>query len=102
MMPDSQPQDSSIATSKWSEIIEDLWEYLPHFQDEEQLYDEGCLKFDCVKLQFGDGEESESDDIPWVQCDLPSMKESTDGHLITSDSKTESKILYSFTIYMCV
>jgi len=99
-MADSQTQDSSTATNKWSEIIEDLWKYLPHFQDEEQLYDENCLKFDCIKLQFGDGEESESDDIPWVQCDLPSIEESTDGHLATTVTQIESKILY--TLSLCV
>ena len=91
MMTDSQPQESSTAPTKWSEIIEDLWKYLPHFQDEEQLYDEDCLKFDCVKLQFGDGEESDSDDTPWVLCDLSSIKDSTDGHVTNSVSQIESK-----------
>jgi len=91
MMADSQPQGSLVVPLQWSEIIEDLWKHLPHFQDEEQLYDDNCLKSNCIKLQFGDDEDSESDDVPWVLCDLPSITESTDGQLTDSVSQTESK-----------
>ena len=91
MMVDSQPQDPSTVTNKWSEIIEDLWKDLPHFQDDQQLYDKKCLESDCVKLQFGDDTENQSDDIPWIQCDLPSMEKSTDSFMTNSVSQAESK-----------
>ena len=60
---ESQSQSSTTTPDQWTEIIEDLWDLLPHFQ---QWYDEDCLKFDCVKLQFGDGEEISSDDEMWL------------------------------------
>ena len=93
MMVNSQ-QNSSNAPTKWSEIIEDLWKYLPRFQDEEQLYDENCLKFECITLQFGDGEESESDNEPWPHDDDPTVEEeSSDSHVPTpsTTNKNESK-----------
>ena len=71
-----QMQSSTSAVGKWTEIIEDLWKYLPHFQDEEQLYDDNCLKFDCVHLQFGDGEESENDSQTWLHHNTSDMEES--------------------------
>jgi len=87
MMVNLQPQNSSTVQNKWTEIIEDLWKYLPYLQDEEQLYDENCLKYDCIKLQFGDGdgEENESDDEPWPQDDNdpPVEEEISDGHVPT-------------------
>ena len=60
---ESQSQSSTTTPDQWTEIIEDLWDLLPHFQ---QWYDEDCLKFDCVKLQFGDGEEISNDDEMWL------------------------------------
>jgi len=95
MIVNSRPQNSSTTQTKWSEIIEDLWNYLPHLQDEEQLYDEDCLKFDCVRLQFGDGGESESDDEPWPHDDddPPVEEETNDSHVPTpsTNNKNESK-----------
>ena len=74
-MTDSQAQNST-AEDKWTEIIEDLWKHLPHFQDEEELYDDNCLKFDCVTLQFGDGEESDSDSETWLDQNTLDMEDS--------------------------
>ena len=54
----SQLQKSLVA-NKWSEIIEDLWESLPHFQDKKEWYEESCLRLNCVTLQFGEDEESD-------------------------------------------
>ena len=71
-----QTQSATTAVNKWTEIIEDLWKYLPHFQDEEELYDDNCLKFDCVNLQFGDGEESDSDSETWLHHNTSDMEES--------------------------
>ena len=67
---------ATASVNEWTEIIEDLCKYLPHFQDEEQLYDDNLLKFDCVKLQFGDGEDSESDSERWPYYDTSDMEES--------------------------
>ena len=71
-----QTQSATTAVKKWTEIIEDLWKHLPHFQDEEELYDDNCLKFDCVNLQFGDGEESDSDSETWLHHNTSDMEES--------------------------
>ena len=60
-----QPQKLSTVPDQWTEIIEDLWKHLPYFQDEKYLYDDNCLKFDCVKLQYGDQEESENESETW-------------------------------------
>jgi len=62
-----QIQNTATVFSQWTEIIEDLWDLLPHFQ---QWYDEDCLKFDCVKLQFGDGKDSDNDNEIWLDHDL--------------------------------
>ena len=59
-----QPQKLSVVTDQWTEIIDDLWMHLPYF-DDENLYDDKCLKFDCVKLQYGDQEESDNDSETW-------------------------------------
>ena len=75
-MTHSQAQNST--EDKWTEIIEDLWKHLPHFQDEEELYDDNCLKFDCVTLQFGDGEESDSDSETWLHQNTSDMEVSDD------------------------
>ena len=75
-MTHSQGQNST-AEEKWTEIIEDLWrKHLPHFQDEEELYDDNCLKFNCVALQFGDGEESDSDSETWLHQNTSDMEDS--------------------------
>ena len=71
-----QTQAAKTAVNKWTEIIGDLWKYLPHFQDEKQLYDDNFLKFDCVKLKFGDGEASESDSETWLHHNTSDMEES--------------------------
>lgn len=60
-MTHSQPQKLPVVTDQWTEII-DLWMHLPYFHN---LYDEKCLKFDCVKLQYGDQEESHNDSETW-------------------------------------
>ena len=65
-----------MVEDKWTEIIEDLWKHLPHFQDVEELYDDHCLKFDCVTLQFGHGEESDSDSETWVHQNTSDMEDS--------------------------
>ena len=73
----TRPQKSSmVPDTKWTEIIEDLWKHLPHFQDEKYLYDDKCLKFDCIKLQYGDQEESDSDSETWPHQNTPDMQES--------------------------
>ena len=56
----SQVQSSPTKENKWTEIVEDLWKCLPHFQHEERLYDDRCLKIDC------EAEESESDSETWL------------------------------------
>ena len=92
MIVNSRPQNSSTTQTKWSEVIEDLWNYLPHLQDEEQLYDEDCLKFDCVKLQFGDGDGEESDDKPWPHDDgdPPVEEETSDSHVPTPSTSNKN------------
>ena len=66
--------EQSTATM-WTEIIENLWDRLPHFQ---QWYDEDCLQFNCVKLKFGDDEESDNDEI-WLdhEKESPAITEET-------------------------
>ena len=91
MLVNLQPQNLSTAQIKWTEIIEDLWKYLPHFQNEDQLYDENCLKFDCIKLQFGDSEESESDDEPWPHDDDPTVEGESSDSQVPTPNKNESK-----------
>jgi len=72
----SQPQKSSVVPDKWTEIIEDLWKHLPHFQYEEYPYDDNCLKFDCFKLQFiNDQEEGDSDSEPWPHQITPNKED---------------------------
>ena len=83
-MTHSQAQNSSTVEEKWTEIIEDLWKQLPHFQDvEEELYDENCLKLDCVNLQFGDGEESDSDNETWLEDSFVEVNETDECELIS-------------------
>ena len=74
-MTHSLAQNTAVE-DKWTEIIEDLWEHLPHFQDKEELYDDHCLKFDCVTLQFGDGEESDTDSETWLHQNTSDMEDS--------------------------
>ena len=74
-MTHSQAQNTAVKDN-WTEIIEDLWEHLPHFQDKEELYDDHCLKFDCVTLQFGDGEESDTDSETWLHQNTSDMEDS--------------------------
>ena len=86
-MTHSQAQNTAVE-DKWTEIIEDLWEHLPHFQDEEELYDDHCLKFDCVTLQFGDGEESDSDSETWLHQNTSDMEDS----FVEVESKEECEL----------
>ena len=86
-MTHSQAQNTAVE-DKWTEIIEDLWEHLPHFQDEEELYDDHCLKFDCVALQFGDGEESDSDSETWLHQNTSDMEDS----FVEVESKEECEL----------
>ena len=53
-----------MTSNKWTEIIEDLWQFLPL---EKYWYNDHCLKFDCVRLQFGDQEENDNDSETWPQ-----------------------------------
>lgn len=70
-MTNSQVQNSSITEETWTEIIGDLWIHLPHFQKEERLYDDRCLKIDCA------AEESESDDETWPHKSTPDMEDTS-------------------------
>ena len=88
-MTHSQAQSPSAVDDKWTEIIEDLWKHLPHFQDVEEVYDDNCLKFDCIALQFGDGEESDSDSETWLHHNTPDMQRS---FAKTPDTKEECKL----------
>ena len=89
-MTHSQAQNSE-AEKKWTEIIEDLWKHLPHFQDEEELYDDHCLKFDCVALQFGDGEESDSDSETWLHQNTADME---DSFVAVNETKEDCKLKF--------
>ena len=91
-MTHSQAQNSE-AEKKWTEIIEDLWKHLPHFQDEEELYDDHCLKFDCVALQFGDGEESDSDSETWLHQNTSDMEDSS---VVVNETKEYCKLIYVY------
>jgi len=84
MIADSQPQDSSNVSNKWSEIIEDLWEKLPHFQEIKQSY-MYYPKSDYVQSH------GEADDIPWILRRLPRMEEPTDSATTNCVSQTESE-----------
>lgn len=88
-MTHSQAQNSA-EENKWTEIIEDLWKKLPHFQDEEDLYDNNCLKFDCVALQFGDGEESDSDSETWLHQNTSDME---DSFVVVNETKEDCKLI---------
>ena len=83
----------SANNKKWTENIEDLLTHLPNVQKEEELYDDNCLKLDCIKLQFGDDddEESDNDSETWPHYGA-SIKESTDAPCVPSGTtKSESK-----------
>ena len=89
-MTRSQAQNTPKEEEKWTEIIEDLWKvHLPHFQDEVKVYDDNCLKLDCVTLQYGDDEESESDSEPWLDQDI---EDSTEDTRETKETEKESKL----------
>ena len=89
-MTHSQAQSSSAVEDKWTEIVEDLWKHLPHFQDVEDLYDDNCLKFNCVTLQFGDGEESDSDSETWLH---QNTSDTEDSLVEVHDTKEECKCI---------
>jgi len=74
-MTHSQLQKSFVVPDKWTEIIEDLWKHLPHFQDKEYSYDDNSLKFDCGKPQFIDQEEGDSDNVPWPHHNTPDTED---------------------------
>ena len=96
-MTHSQAQNTPKGEDKWTEIIEDLWKvHLPHFQDEVKVYDDDCLKLDCVTLQYGDDEESESDGETWLDQDI---EDSTEETIETKETEEESKL--SAFIYIC-
>lgn len=102
----SQPHKSLVTGSKWTEIIEDLWQFLPL---EQHWYDDQCLKFDCVRLQFGDQEESDNDSETWPQQNPSDTKDACktadeikdeenklvteDQHKEVNDLKDESKFI---------
>ena len=97
-MAQSQSQNSS---EKWSEIIEDLWKHLSHFKDTENLslYDENCLKFNCITLQYVDGQEStSSDSITWLHQNTSDIE---DDSLVETDegvSEFQSKFIFSYVL----
>ena len=96
-----------MTSKKWTEVIEDLWKFLPL---EKYWYNDHCLKFDCVRLQFGDQEESDDDSETWPQqspsvtegacepADEIKDKENKMEHKEGNDIKVESK----FIIYLSV
>ena len=89
-MAQSQSQSSP---DKWNEIIEDLWEHLSHFKDKERslLYDESCLKLDCITLQYVDGQEStSSDSITWLHQNTSDMEDSL---VEIGETSSESKLI---------
>lgn len=90
----SQPQKPSIVIDNWNEIIGNLWEHLPHFRDEVYVYDDSCLKLDCIKLQYIDQEESGSDSEPWPHQDIPDVEDICEEVDKTKDEKAkdESKV----------
>jgi len=68
------------------------------FKKEEELYDNDCLKLDCIKLQFGndDADESDNDSETWPHYGV-SIKESTDdAHVLSTTTQSESKSLNRF------
>ena len=75
----SQLQKSLVA-NKWTEVIEDLWESLPHFQNKE-WYEESCLKLNCVTLQFGEAEESDNDSETWPN-QMPIIEDVQEAHAV--------------------
>ena len=91
-MAQSQSQNP---LDKWSEIIEDLWEHLSHFKDKENflsLYDDNCLKLDCITLQYVDGQEStSSDSITWLHQNTSDME---DSHVETDEAVSQSKFIF--------
>ena len=91
-----QVKDPSAGENKWTEIIEDLWKvHLPHFQDEVKVFDDNCLKFDCVT--YGDGEESDSDSETWLDHNIPDMEDSVVEVSETKETeKKESELTVSF------
>ena len=87
-----QVKNPSAGENKWTEIIEDLWKvHLPHFQDEVKVYDDHCLKFDCVTLQYGDDEESESDSETWLDYNTSDMEDSIVKVSETEETEKESE-----------
>ena len=90
---ESQSQSATETLDKWTEIIEDLWDQLPHFQ---QWYDEDCLKFDCVKLQFGDGEEISNDDEMWLD---QNCEEESPAAIEENKQFSESKLRLFIAVY---
>ena len=95
----AQQSKSQSTTTKWNEIIQDLWEHLSHFKDKENLllYDDGCLKLDCITLQYVDGQEStSSDSITWLHQNTSDMEDSL---VEIGETSSESKlILCSYSI----
>ena len=92
----SQVKDHSAVERKWTEIIEDLWKvHLPHFQDEVKLYDDNCLKFDCVNLQYGNDEESDSDSETWLDQNTSDMEDSVEEVSETEETEKESELTMS-------
>lgn len=91
-----QIKDPSAGERKWTEIIEDLWKvHLPHFQDEVKLYDDNCLKFDCVNLQYGDDEESDSDSETWLDQNTSDMEDSMEEVSETEETEKQSELTIS-------
>ena len=81
-----QTQVSSTAVERWTEIIEDLWNKLPHIRDKE-LYNNEQLKSECMNQQFGEAEESESDNETWVNTFTSNEEKSEKGKISQNQGK---------------
>ena len=89
---ESHSQSPTTMPLKWTEIIEKLWDNLPHFQ---QWYDEDCLKFDCVKLQFDDGKVNNSDSEIWLDQNVCEKESSVTVEETKQQKISQSKLKFT-------
>lgn len=67
---------TEIFVEGWTEIIDDIWNKLPHIQDKEELYNSENLNFGCVNQQLGEAEESDNDNETWPNKSVPDVDKS--------------------------
>ena len=61
------------------------------------LYDDSCLKLDCITLQYVDGQEStSSDSITWLHQNTSDMEDSL---VEIGKTSSESKLPYSGKVW---